>query len=39
MKNILTHYYPAIKIEVLWKTAKKRLVELKPVIEELINEK
>ncbi|MCW4000442.1 MAG: DUF86 domain-containing protein [Candidatus Bathyarchaeota archaeon] len=39
MKNILTHDYPAIKIEVLWKTAKKRLPELKPVIEELINEK
>ena len=39
MKNILTHDYPAIKIEVLWKTAKKRLVELKPVIEELISEK
>jgi uncharacterized protein with HEPN domain len=39
MKNILTHDYPAIKVEVLWKTAKKRLPELKPVIEELINEK
>lgn len=39
MKNILMHDYPAIKIEVLWKTAKKRLVELKPVIKELINEK
>ena len=39
MKNILTHDYPAIKIEVLWKTAKKRLPELKPVIEELVSEK
>lgn len=39
MKNILTHDYPAIKTEVLWRTAKKRLPELKPVIEELINEK
>jgi uncharacterized protein with HEPN domain len=38
MKNILTHDYPAIKVEVLWKTAKKRLPELKPVIEELISE-
>lgn len=39
MKNILTHDYPAVKIEVLWHTAKKRLPELKPVIEELISEK
>jgi uncharacterized protein with HEPN domain len=39
MKNILTHDYPAIKTEVLWKTAKKRLPELKPVIEELLSEK
>jgi uncharacterized protein with HEPN domain len=39
MKNILTHDYPAIKIEVIWKTAKKRLPELKPAIEELMNEK
>jgi len=39
MKNILTHDYPAVKIEVLWKTAKKRLPELKPVIEELLIEK
>ncbi len=39
MKNILTHDYPAVKVEVLWYTAKKRLPELKPVIEELINEK
>jgi uncharacterized protein with HEPN domain len=38
MKNILTHDYPAIKIEVLWMTVKKRLSELKPVIEELISE-
>ena len=39
MKNILTHDYPAIKIEILWKTAKKRLPELKSVIEELLSEK
>ena len=39
MKNILTHDYPAVKIEVIWKTAKKRLPELKPVIEELMKEK
>jgi len=38
MKNILTHDYPAVKIEVLWKTAKKRLPELKPVIEEIISD-
>ena len=39
MKNILTHDYPAIKIEALWKTAKKRLPELKPVIQEILSEK
>lgn len=39
MKNILTHDYPAVKIDVLWKTAKKRLPELKLVIEELLNKK
>jgi uncharacterized protein with HEPN domain len=38
MKNILTHDYPAIKIEVLWYTAKKRLPELKPVVEEIYSE-
>ena len=38
MKNILTHDYPAIKIEVLWNTAKKRLPELKIAIAELISE-
>ena len=39
MRNILTHDYPEINIEILWKTAKKRLPVLKPVIEELLNEK
>lgn len=38
MKNILTHDYPAIKTEILWYTAKKRLAELKPVIEEIYSE-
>jgi uncharacterized protein with HEPN domain len=38
MKNILTHDYLAIKIEVIWNTAKKRLPELKPAIEDLLNE-
>ena len=39
MRNILTHDYPEINIEVIWKTAKKRLPILKPVIEELLNER
>ena len=38
MRNILTHDYPEINIEIVWKTAKKRLPVLKPVIEELLNE-
>jgi uncharacterized protein with HEPN domain len=38
MRNILTHDYPEISIEIVWKTAKKRLTVLKPVIEELLNE-
>ena len=38
MRNILTHDYPEINIEIIWKTAKKRLPVLKPVIEELLNE-
>ena len=38
MRNILTHDYPDINIEIIWKTAKKRLSMLKPVIEELLNE-
>ena len=29
MKNILTHDYPETDTEILWKTAKKRLPELK----------
>jgi len=38
MRNILTHEYPETDAEILWKTAKKRLPVLKPVIEELLNE-
>ena len=38
MRNILTHDYPEINIEIIWKTAKKRLPVLKPVIEESLNE-
>ena len=38
MKNILTHDYPATDTEILWKTAKKRLPELKIVIQEILNE-
>lgn len=39
MRNILTHDYPEINIEIIWRTAKKRLAILKPVIEELLNGK
>jgi uncharacterized protein with HEPN domain len=39
MRNILTHDYPETDTEILWKTAKKRLPALKPVIEELLHEK
>jgi uncharacterized protein with HEPN domain len=38
MRNILTHEYPETDAEILWKTAKKRLPVLKPVIKELLNE-
>ena len=38
MRNILTHDYPEINIEIVWKTSKKRLPTLKPVIEELLKE-
>ena len=38
MRNILTHDYPNINVEIIWKTTKKRLPILKPVIEELLNE-
>ena len=39
MRNILTHDYPETDTEILWKTAKKRLPVLKPIIQELLNEK
>ena len=35
MRNILTHEYPEIDVKILWKTAKKRLPELKKAINEL----
>ena len=38
MKNILTHDYPEIDTEILWKTAKKRLPELKAAIAEILGE-
>jgi len=38
MRNILTHDYPETNIEIIWKTAKKRLPVLKPVIQELLDE-
>jgi uncharacterized protein with HEPN domain len=39
MRNILTHDYPETNIAIVWKTAKKRLPVLKPIIEELLNER
>jgi len=38
MRNILTHDYPETDTEILWKTAKKRLPELKVVIREILDE-
>ena len=39
MRNILTHDYPETDAEIIWKTAKKRLPALKPVLEELLVKK
>ena len=38
MRNILTHDYPETDTEIIWKTAKKRLPELKTVIKEILDE-
>jgi uncharacterized protein with HEPN domain len=38
MRNILTHNYPEADTEIIWKTVKKRLPELKPAIHELLDE-
>jgi uncharacterized protein with HEPN domain len=38
MRNILTHDYPAADVEIIWKTAKKRLPELNAVLKEIIPE-
>ena len=38
MRNILTHEYPETDAEILWKTAKKRLPMLKPIVKELLDE-
>jgi uncharacterized protein with HEPN domain len=38
MRNILTHEYPETDVEILWKTAKKRLPELKAAVNELLRE-
>lgn len=39
MRNILTHDYPETDTEILWKTVKKRLLVLKPAIQELLDKK
>jgi uncharacterized protein with HEPN domain len=36
MRNILTHEYPETDTGILWKTANKRLPEMKIVINELL---
>ena len=38
MRNILTHDYPETDTEIIWKTTKKRLPDLKGVISEIIKE-
>ncbi len=38
MRNILTHDYPETNTEIIWKTAKKRLPTLKPIIQKLLTE-
>ncbi len=38
MRNIITHDYPEIDVEKVWKTAKSRLPLLKPVMQELLSE-
>ena len=38
MRNVLTHEYPETDVEILWKTAKKRLPELKKAVNELLRE-
>jgi uncharacterized protein with HEPN domain len=38
MRNILTHDYPETDAEIIWKTAKKRLPELKVIIQEMLEE-
>ncbi len=39
MRNILTHDYPETNVEIIWKTAKKRLPILKEVAEDLLKQK
>ena len=38
MRNILTHNYPEADEEIIWKTIKNRLPELKPAIIDLLDE-
>lgn len=38
MRNVLTHEYPETDVKILWKTAKKRLPELKKAVNELLRE-
>jgi len=38
MRDKLIHEYFGVKLEVVWKTIKKRLPEVKPLIKEVLEE-
>ena len=38
MRNIITHEYFGVDLEIIWKTIKEKLPELKEKIEEIIKE-
>ena len=38
MRDKLAHEYFGVDIEILWRTSTNRLPQLKPLIEELLNE-
>ncbi len=38
MRDVLIHEYFGVKLEVVWKTIKKRLPEVKPLIKEVLEE-
>ena len=38
MRNILVHEYFGVRLEIIWKTVRKRLPELRKQIEEILKE-